>query len=98
MLGINVPANKRRVGFLFQNYALWLDFETKNAARLAEILKAPAEVVLDECRDKDGNLEEKKAILKLIDAFTLSQYTAKKLYELPSGIRQGRQKQAAARS
>ena len=22
-LGINVPANKRKVGFLFQNYALW---------------------------------------------------------------------------
>ena len=22
-MGINVPANKRRVGFLFQNYALW---------------------------------------------------------------------------
>ena len=22
-LGINVPPNKRRVGFLFQNYALW---------------------------------------------------------------------------
>ena len=21
--GINIPANKRRVGFLFQNYALW---------------------------------------------------------------------------
>lgn len=21
--GINVPANKRKVGFLFQNYALW---------------------------------------------------------------------------
>ncbi len=104
-LGINVPANKRRVGFLFQNYALWpnmtvyenisfglsnikepmakIDFEAKNAARLAEILKTPAEVVsvLDECRDKDGKLEEKKAILKLIDAFTLSQYTAKKLFD-----------------
>ena len=61
-LGINVPANKRKVGFLFQNYALWpnmtvyqnisfglsnikeplpkIDFEAKNAARLAEILKA----------------------------------------------------------
>lgn len=60
-LGINVPANKRKVGFLFQNYALWpnmtvyenisfglsnvkepmakIDFEAKNAARLAEILK-----------------------------------------------------------
>ena len=104
-LGINVPANKRKVGFLFQNYALWpnmtvyqnisfglsnvkealpkIDFEAKNAARLAEILKAPLDVVavLDECRDKDGKLEEKKAILKLIDAFTLSQYTAKRLFD-----------------
>ena len=104
-LGINVPANKRKVGFLFQNYALWpnmtvyenisfglsnikepmakVDFEAKNAARLAEILKTPAEVVsvLEECRDKDGKLEEKKAVLKLIDAFTVSQYTAKKLYD-----------------
>ena len=102
-LGINVPANKRKVGFLFQNYALWpnmtvyqnisfglsnvkealpkIDFDAKNAARLAEILKTPADVVsvLDECRDKDGKLEEKKAILKLIDAFTISIYTAKQL-------------------
>ena len=60
-MGINVPANKRKVGFLFQNYALWpnmtvydnisfglsnikepmpkVDFEAKNAARLAEILR-----------------------------------------------------------
>ena len=104
-LGINVPANKRRVGFLFQNYALWpnmtvyenisfglsnvkepmakIDFEANNAARLAEILKTSAEVVsvLEECRDKDGKLEEKKAVLKLIDAFTISQYTAKKLFD-----------------
>ena len=103
-MGINVPANKRKVGFLFQNYALWpnmtvyqnisfglsnikeplakVDFETKNAARLAQILKNPADVtaVLEECRDKDGKLEEKKAILKLIDAFTVSQYTAKTLF------------------
>ena len=110
-LGINVPANKRKVGFLFQNYALWpnmtvyenisfglsnikepmakIDFEGKNAARLAQILADPAAVtaVLDECRDKDGKLDEKKAVLKLIDAFTLSQYTAKKLfdYHLESG-------------
>ena len=110
-LGINVPANKRKVGFLFQNYALWpnmtvyqnisfglsnikeelpkIDFEAKNAARLAQILQTPSDVtaVLDECRDKDGKLEEKKAVLKLIDAFTLSQYTAKKLfgYHLENG-------------
>ncbi len=67
-LGINIPANKRKVGFLFQNYALWpnmtvyqnisfglsnikeepmpkISFEAKNAARLAQILEQPAEVV-----------------------------------------------------
>ena len=102
--GINVPANKRKVGFLFQNYALWpnmtvydnisfglsnvkeelptVDFEAKNAARLAEILENPGEVVkiLEDCRDKKGKIDEKKAYIKLIDAFTLSIYTAKKLY------------------
>ena len=102
--GINVPANKRKVGFLFQNYALWpnmtvydniafglsnvkeelptVDFEAKNTARLAEILGNPGEVVkiLEDCRDKKGKIDEKKAYIKLIDAFTLSIYTAKKLY------------------
>ena len=110
-MGINVPANKRRVGFLFQNYALWpnmtvyenisfglsnvkeelpkIDFETSANARLAEILSTPAEVtkVLEECRDKKGKLDDKKALLKLIDAFTISQFTAKRLlgYHLEDG-------------
>ncbi len=110
-LGINVPASKRKVGFLFQNYALWpnmtvydniafglsnvkepmpkVDFEAKNAARLAEILQKPDDVVkvLEECRDKNGKLDEKKAYLKLIDAFTISLFTAKKLfaYHVESG-------------
>ena len=103
-LGINVPANKRKVGFLFQNYALWpnmtvyqnisfglsnikeempkVNFEAKNNARMAQILRNPADVrkILDECVDKKGKLDEKKAIIKLIDAFTISQYTAKKIY------------------
>ena len=104
-LGINIPANKRKVGFLFQNYALWpnmtvyqnisfglanikeempvYNFELKNAARLAEILSRPEDVTkaLEECRDKKGKLDEKKAIIKLIDTFTISQYTAKKLFD-----------------
>ena len=110
-MGINVPANKRRVGFLFQNYALWpnmtvyenisfgltnvkedlpkIDFDTRVSARLAEILSAPGEVtkVLAECRDKKGKLDDKKALLKLIDTFTISQFTAKKLlgYHLEDG-------------
>ena len=103
-LGINVPPNKRKVGFLFQNYALWpnmtvydnisfglknikeplpkVDFEAKTAARLAEILRQPEEVVkvLEECRDKNGKLDEKKAQLKLVDTFTISIYTAKQLF------------------
>ena len=103
-MGINVPANKRKVGFLFQNYALWpnmtvyqnisfglsnikeelpkIDFEAKNAACLARILSDPGKVeeILGECVDKKGGLDEKKAIIHLIDAFTLSQYTAKKLF------------------
>jgi len=103
-LGINVPANKRKVGFLFQNYALWpnmtvydniafglrnikdtlskVDFEARNAARLAEILANPVEVikVLEECRDKKGKLDEKRAYIKLIDVFTISMSTAKRLF------------------
>ena len=103
-MGINIPANKRKVGFLFQNYALWpnmtvyqnisfglsnvkdllpkTDFEAKNAARLAQLLRSPGEVVkvLEECRDKNGKIDEKMACIKLIDAFTLSMDTAKKLY------------------
>ena len=102
-LGINVPANKRKVGFLFQNYALWpnmtvydnisfglknirepmpkIFFEARTAARLAEILAKPEDVVkiLADCRDKKGKLDEKRAMLKLIDNFTLSQYSAKQL-------------------
>ncbi len=110
-MGINVPANKRRVGFLFQNYALWpnmtvyenisfgltnvkealpkIDFDARISARLSEILSAPGEVtrVLEECRDKKSRLDEKKAVLKLVDTFTISQFTAKKLlgYHLEDG-------------
>ena len=103
-LGINVPANKRKVGFLFQNYALWpnmtvydniafglsnmkedqpkVDFEARNAARLAEILTDPGEAarIIEDCRDKNGKLDEKKAYVKLIDAYTISVYTARKLF------------------
>ena len=129
-LGINIPANKRKVGFLFQNYALWpnmtvydniafglsnvkeplpkVDFEARNAARLADILENPGEVVkiLEDCRDKKGRLDEKKACIKLIDAFTLSIYTAKKLFgyhleqgkDLSGEIASLREKARSARS
>ena len=103
-MGINIPANKRKVGFLLQNYALWpnmtvyqnisfgltnikeempkIDFEAKTNSDLVRILKTPDEVrkVVEECRDKNDKIDEKRAVLKLIDAFTISQYTAKTLF------------------
>ena len=104
-LGINIPPNKRKVGFLFQNYALWpnmtvydniafglsnikgemakVDFEARNAAKLIDILSNPADVVrqIEDCRNKKGALDQKKAYIKLIDAYTISMFTAKELYK-----------------
>lgn len=101
--GINVPPNKRKVGFLFQNYALWpnmtvyenisfgltnikeskekIDFESRNNARIIEILKKSEDVVklIQESYDKKGQLDKEKALLKLIDKYEISQYTASKI-------------------
>ncbi len=104
--GINVPANKRKVGFLFQNYALWpnmtvyenisfglkniheempvLDVEAKQAGDLIRALQNGNKVkeIVEECRDKNGKLDENKAYVKLIDNYNLSIYTAKELYAM----------------
>ncbi len=105
-LGINVPANKRRVGFLFQNYALWpnmtvyqnisfglanikeemavIDFKARVAARKIEILRDAAKIVaiINDCVDKSGKPDLDRAILKLIDTYEISIYTAKDLLNL----------------
>lgn len=102
-MGINIPANKRRVGFLFQNYALWpnmtvhqnicfglknikeemptVDYEAKKAGTLIKILGKPADVVraINECKDKSGALDKDRALIKLIDLYEVSMYTAKEL-------------------
>lgn len=104
--GINVPANKRRVGFLFQNYALWpnmtvyqnIMFGLKNikeelpvidveAKRHTDIIRAlqngkriKAEVL--DCCDKNGKLDNNRVYVKLIDAFELSIFSAKTVFEL----------------
>lgn len=105
-LGINIPPNKRKVGFLFQNYALWpnmtvykniafglsniceklpvYDWEAKENYRLADILESPQVVLfaIDESKDKNGKIDEEKALMKLIDTFEISIYSAKKLLAL----------------
>ncbi|SFG63798.1 ATP-binding cassette domain-containing protein [Oribacterium sp. WCC10] len=104
--GINVPPNKRKVGFLFQNYALWpnmtvyenISFGLKNINEEMPVLDVEAKQTVDmiralqngnkvketitECLDKTGKLDEKKAYVKLIDAFSLSLFTAKELFDL----------------
>lgn len=101
--GINIPANKRKVGFLFQNYALWPNMtvyenisfgltnvkealpvtyhDAKASKQLIKALNKPQDIVrtINECVDKKGKLDENKAMIKLIDAYEISQYTAKKL-------------------
>lgn len=104
--GINVPANKRRVGFLFQNYALWpnmtvyqnimfglknikeelpaIDVEAKRHTDIIRALQNGKRIkseVLD-CCDKNGKLDNNRAYVKLIDAFELSIFTAKTVFEM----------------
>ena len=101
--GINIPANKRKVGFLFQNYALWPNMtvyenisfgltnvkeelpviyhDAKAASKMLKALSKPKDIVktIKECYDKKGKLDENKAMIKLIDAWEISQYSARKL-------------------
>lgn len=104
--GINIPANKRHVGFLFQNYALWphmtvykniqfglanVDQEMTITAseyhRCLKMEKVTKEVAkIQECitssLDKNGKVEEKKALLSLVDNFEISMYSAKEIFSL----------------
>ena len=120
--GINISANKRKVGFLFQNYALWpnmtvyqnisfgltnikeemieIDFEARTAKRMIEILEKPQDVVraIRECIDKKQKLNVQKALLRLIDLYEISQYTAKsimgmKLHEAADPAKAAKQEQ-----
>ena len=116
--GINIPPNKRKVGFLFQNYALWpnmtvyqnisfglsnvkealpkYDMEARKAAALIKALEKPSEIVktIEECVDKKGKLDEKKAQIKLIDRYEISLYGAKEL--MAANLHKGGDVQAAA--
>lgn len=103
--GINIPANKRRVGFLFQNYALWpnmtvyqniafglgnikeemplIDFDVQTAKQLIQALNRPDKIIelIDDCKDKNGKIDQKKVYMKFIDNYSMSMYTAKRLYQ-----------------
>ena len=99
--GINIPPNKRKVGFLFQNYALWpnmtvyqnisfglsnvkeelpkIDHDARRNAQLLKALRRPDEIVktIQDCVDKTGRLDAKRAEIKLIDRYEISMTGAK---------------------
>lgn len=104
--GINVPANRRHVGFLFQNYALWphmtvykniqfgldnvnqeMPLKASEYQRLLKMVKVLQDSsLINECLlnslDKKGKIEEKKALLNLMDGFEISSYSAKEILSL----------------
>ena len=101
--GINIPANKRKVGFLFQNYALWpnmtvyenisfglknikeempvYDFVIKNNNRMIEILNQLQEfkAEVENFKDSKGSFDKESALIKIIDKYQISKYTAETL-------------------
>lgn len=104
--GINVPANKRKVGFLFQNYALWpnmsvyenISFGLKNINESMPIYEhriRQIDSIINILNDQQEafqiigdienfgvkNLNTNKAILKLIETYSISQFTAKEALE-----------------
>jgi len=103
--GINIPPNKRRVGFLFQNYALWpnmtvyqnisfglknikdemptVDYEAKRIDSILKILQKPEDVIrmYEESADKKGEIDVNKVLVKLIDTYEISMYTAKQIMD-----------------
>ena len=105
-VGINIPASKRRVGFLFQNYALWpnmtvyenisfglknikesmpvVDFTARKYVRLIALLKDPQAIIaaIHDCKSQKGVLNSKQVVVKLIDRFEVSQYTAKEIFAM----------------
>ena len=68
--GINVPANKRKVGFLFQNYALWpnmtvyenISFGLKNIHEEMPVLDVPAKQAADMIRALSNGNKVKEVV------------------------------------
>lgn len=69
--GINIPANKRKVGFLFQNYALWPNMTVyQNIAFGLSNIK-------DYTITKDGNVEKSKGKLSKEEIDTIVKRVSK---------------------
>ncbi len=73
--GINIPANKRKVGFLFQNYALWpnmtvyenISFGLKNIDEEMPVLNVEAKRASDMVRALSNGARIKEIVSECVD-------------------------------
>ncbi len=99
-LGVNVPANKRRVGFLFQNYALWpnmtvyqnIAFGLSNINESGAGVNERGEVFRDETgaspARKLSREEIRRAVARVSDIVKIGQFMDRYPSELSGGQQQ----------
>ena len=74
-LGINVPANKRKVGFLFQNYALWPNMTVyQNIAFGLSNIKEPRKLTKQEIDDTVHRVAQVVKITTFMDRYPAELY------------------------
>ena len=102
-LGINVPANKRRVGFLFQNYALWpnmtvyqnIAFGLSNIKESGASVNENGEVVRDETGASPGRKLTKEEIDRAVKRVSAIVKIGSFMDRYPSELSGGQQQRVA---
>ncbi len=102
-MGINVPPNKRRVGFLFQNYALWpnmtvfqnIAFGLSNINESGAAVNEAGEVVRDETGKAPARKLTKEEIKRAVDRVSAIVKIGQFMDRYPSELSGGQQQRVA---
>ena len=101
--GINIPPNKRRVGFLFQNYALWpnmtvyqnIAFGLSNIKESGAAVNENGEVVRDETGKAPERKLTKEEIKRAVDRVSAIVKIGQFMDRYPSELSGGQQQRVA---
>ena len=101
--GINIPPNKRRVGFLFQNYALWpnmtvyqnIAFGLSNINESGAAVNDKGEVVRDETGKAPARKLSKEEIKRAVDRVSAIVKIGQFMDRYPSELSGGQQQRVA---
>ena len=101
--GINIPPNKRRVGFLFQNYALWpnmtvyqnISFGLSNINEPGVSVNANGEVIRDEKATGQARKLTKEEIKRAVDRVSAIVKIGQFMDRYPSELSGGQQQRVA---